>query len=327
MAKIYIPRLRTSHTEEQFLYKKIAVKLTALNHDVLVDEFQYGSEIELNFKNILNETDIIIPIITKETLHSKRFSDELIQLKNYSYHSRDNKLLIPIVDSDIDIDELPDALITINFLSLDSHTDYSFQKIVDKIDESINSFLGRRIATEEKAQEFKEKLEKKAPEYISETLSELNSREKYQRNVASLWYFLGFLFIVFGITVAYYFSERSLIYFKEKENWSLTIFTSLKSLFIIILLIASSKYCFNLGRSFMSESLKIADRIHAISFGKFYLQVFDQQLDANELKEIFRDWNINNQSSSFSNQATSDFDPKIFEKAIEMVDKIKNNDK
>jgi len=77
----------------------------------------------------------------------------------------------------------------------------------------------------------------------------------------------------------------------------------------------------------MSESLKIADRIHAISFGKFYLQVFNQQVEPTEIKEIFRDWNINNQTNTFSSQQSNDYDPKLIEKISELVEKIKGGSK
>lgn len=326
MAKIYIPRIRYNN-DDNSVYKNIVLKLTSLGHNVLVDDLEYGNEIEKSFKNLLNVAQIIIPIITEETLKSNHFYNELIQLRNYTSHSRENKLLIPIVDSSLSIDLLPDILITINFIQLESHSDYSYERAAKKINDAINSFLGKKIATEEKAQELKEKIENKAPGYISETLIELTSREKYQRNIATFWYILGFLSIISGIAVAYLFANHGIIQFKGKENWSLTVFYSLKSLFIIILLISSSKYCFNLAKSYMVESLKVADRIHAISFGKFYLQVFDQQLDSNELKEIFRDWNINNTTTSFSNQTASEFDPKIFEKTAEIIDKIRNKEK
>ena len=76
----------------------------------------------------------------------------------------------------------------------------------------------------------------------------------------------------------------------------------------------------------MSESLKIADRIHAISFGKFYLQIFKNNLNPNDIKEIFRDWNINNQENNFSKQNSDDYDPKLLEKAIEIVNRVKGKE-
>lgn len=71
----------------------------------------------------------------------------------------------------------------------------------------------------------------------------------------------------------------------------------------------------------MNESLKIADRQHAISFGKFYLQVVNE-IEPNDLKEIFRDWNISNRSS-FYDQNPNDFDPKVLENFISLIKNIK----
>jgi len=57
----------------------------------------------------------------------------------------------------------------------------------------------------------------------------------------------------------------------------------------------------------MTESLKNADRIHAISFGKFFLQAFGDNVDAKEVKEVFQHWNISN-STSFSGLDADKFD-------------------
>lgn len=143
---------------------------------------------------------------------------------------------------------------------------------------------------------------------------------------ALIWYTLGFLALLAGVAATIWLSDSGLDSFGEKENWSKTIFFAIKSALIIILLIASSKYSFNLGKSYMNETMKIADRIHAISFGKFYLQVFTKRIETEELKDIFRDWNISNQSS-FMGQKNEDFDPKILEKISKIIDKIKGTEK
>ena len=58
--------------------------------------------------------------------------------------------------------------------------------------------------------------------------------------------------------------------------------------------------------------------MHAISFGKFYLRVFGSNASWPEVKEAFQHWNID-RSSTFSNLATSEFDPKMFESLIELA--------
>ncbi|MBX2979164.1 MAG: toll/interleukin-1 receptor domain-containing protein [Flavobacteriales bacterium] len=324
MAKIYLTGQR-SHSRDNKLFRGLSYRLTELGHKIVSDDIDLGREIEISFRKTLNIADVIIPIITKSSLDSKYFYDELIQLRNYASNI-DNKLVIPILSPNIPFDELPDSFLNINVLRMEGESDSEIDYVAKRIDESINSFLGKKIATEEKAQEIKEKIENTAPTYISQTLTELTKRERYQRNIAFFWYMLGFLALISGVGVAVWFANNGLVSFQGKENWSLTVFYALKSLFIIILLIAASKYCFNLAKSYMSESLKIADRIHAISFGKFYLQVFNQQINPGEIKDIFRDWNINNQTNNFSTQ-TADFDPKLLEKITEIVEKVKSSDK
>lgn len=327
MAKIYLLGQKIEMDKNLSLYYELSYRLKQLGHDIFDEETDYGKEQEYSFKKAIFNSDIIIPIITQYSLKSNNFLNELVQLRNYTSY-RDDKLLIPVVTGDVDFENLPESLFSINFITIrDKLSESEISQIVKKINDAINSFLGKKIATEEKALEIKEKIAKTAPSYISETILDLNRREKYQRRIALFWYVLGFISLISGIVVAFWFSTITLDVFKGNENWSLTTFYALKSIFIIILLVASSKYSFILAKSYMSESLKIADRIHAISFGKFYLQVFNDRINPEEIKEIFRDWNINNQSNNFSNQSTSEYDPKIIERAIDLLYKLKQFEK
>lgn len=327
MAKIYLLGQKIEKDKNLSLYYELSYRLKEIGHDIFDEETDYGKEQEYSFKKAILSSDIIIPIITQYSLKSNNFLNELIQLRNYTSHKND-KLLIPIVTADVDFDRLPESLLSINFITLkDKLSDTEISLTVKKINDAIHSFVGKKFATDENALEIKEKIAKTAPTYIAETILDLNQREKYQRRTALFWYILGFISLISGIVVAFWFSTITLDVFKGQENWSLTTFYALKSIFIIILLIASSKYSFTLAKSYMSESLKIADRIHAISFGKFYLQVFNDRINPEEIKEIFRDWNINNQTNNFSNQSASDYDPKIIERTLELIDKLKNTER
>jgi hypothetical protein len=324
MAKIYLLGQKIEIDKNVSLYYELNYRLKELGHEIFDEETDYGKEQEYSFKKAILTSDIIIPIITSDTLKSKIFLNELVLLRNYTNH-RNDKLLIPVVAGEINFENFPESIISINFITLKNKLlEIEINEVVKKINIAINSFLGKKLATDEHAQEIKVKIETTAPSYINETISDLNKREKYQRRTALFWYILGFASIVSGIGIAFWFSNLTLSVFKEQENWSLTTFYALKSVFIIIILIAASKYSFMLGKSYMSESLKIADRIHAISFGKFYLQIFNDKINPVEIKEIFRDWNINNQINNFSNQSSSDYDPKIIERSIELINKIRN---
>lgn len=309
------------------VYFEIKYRLQEYGHDIVEEDRDFGIEQETSFQEAILMANIIIPVITPFSLKSNKFYDELVQLRNYTIH-REDKILIPVITGDVDFESLPKSLLNIKFIQLKDKFDAKeVDSTAKKINEAINSFLGKKIASDEKAKVIQEKIEKTAPSYISETLSELSKREKYQKTIAQFWYVMGFVALVSGIFVAVWLSDNTLKELQKNDNWSLTVFFGLKSIVIILLLIASSKYSFTLAKSYMSESLKIADRVHAISFGKFYLQVFNDQINPKEIKEIFRDWNINNQNNYFSSQATSDYDPKFMEKMIDIIDKIrhKNN--
>lgn len=74
----------------------------------------------------------------------------------------------------------------------------------------------------------------------------------------------------------------------------------------------------------MTEALKNSDRIHSISFGKFYLQIFRGNLTGDEIKDIFRDWNMDKQTSSFSTLSSNDYDPKLIELIFKVADTLKD---
>jgi len=327
MTKIFLSTSRLRNESDYELLNYLRNALIEKGYSLISDDFEgaviYNNEkSENSYNEILFNAEIIISLITESSIESKSGYNELIRIRNY-VSNVENKLFIPILSSRVSYNNLPESYFLLNAIKLENDSRIEVERIANRIDEYINIFLGKRLANEEKSKELKENLETSAPTYINETLKELEKREGYQRTVSIVWYILGFLSIILGVIIAVWLTTSGIVINNQKENWSLTIFYGIKSIFIIILLITASKYSFNLAKSYMSESLKIADRIHAISFGKFYLQIFKNNINPNEIKEIFRDWNINNQENNFSKQTTDDYDPKLLEKAIDIVNKVK----
>lgn len=93
---------------------------------------------------------------------------------------------------------------------------------------------------------------------------------------------------------------------------------AISAVIVIGLLVALAKYAFTLGKSFMVEALRNADRRHAISFGEFYLRAFGANADWKEVKDAFQHWNID-KGSHFLGQNNAEFDPQIFNLAIEIA--------
>lgn len=60
----------------------------------------------------------------------------------------------------------------------------------------------------------------------------------------------------------------------------------------------------------MVEAIRNGDRIHAISFGKFYIRAYGREATRQEIKEVLGEWNID-KGSSFHTQDAKEIDPNI----------------
>ena len=80
---------------------------------------------------------------------------------------------------------------------------------------------------------------------------------------------------------------------------------------------------FSLAESVGMEAIRNSDRIHAISFGEFYLNAYGKVATRDEVREVFGKWNIDN-GSSFISQSPKDYDPQILENLVLAVEALKD---
>ena len=73
----------------------------------------------------------------------------------------------------------------------------------------------------------------------------------------------------------------------------------------------------------MVEAIRNSDRIHAISFGEFFLNAYGNVATREEVRDVFGNWNIDN-GSSFITQSPKDYDPQIIENLINAVNAFKD---
>lgn len=149
------------------------------------------------------------------------------------------------------------------------------------------------------------KLNESLESYLKEVLSGLEKKERDNRRMAYAWYVLSVLLIAAAIGVAAG-SSPVLV--------SGDIMQGVKSLlsytFVIALVLMLARLCFILGKSFIVESIRNGDRIHAISFGKFFIQAYGSEASRDEIRAVFGEWNID-KGSSFQQQDVKDIDPKL----------------
>ena len=316
-------RIYMSHSyEDQDLANLIADKLSKLSNDIYINpEFpQVGSNWQNALSDSLKKSDVFLVLITENSVNSQFMVSEILAAKAYVNSSSNEKLLIPIL-----FDQMEIPLIIQEIQTIIGKRD-STDEIVSRIKQAMDSFFGRKVAAEEKREERKLQIERTAANYVEEAIQQLKERENNLESKANIWNVIGWGSLVSGVVVAVALLILTIIGSEGSAmGWPEFAFLSLKSLVIVALLVASAKYAFSLAKSYMIESLKNADRIHAISFGKFFLQAFGDNVDAKEVKEVFQHWNISN-TSSFTELDSDNFDPKIVEAILSIADVVKKVD-
>ncbi|PSV98968.1 magnesium transporter MgtE N-terminal domain-containing protein [Photobacterium lipolyticum] len=186
---------------------------------------------------------------------------------------------------------------------------------------------GRLAALQaEHDQKIQERIELKVPEYVSDAIDGLNDKEQEFKTKADEWNTRGANSLKWAIGAAvaalaygaYSFNVAS----QSNIDWLFFTYLILKGLVIIGLLGAFAKHCFNQGNAYMHEALKRSDRVHAIRFGKLYLEIYGNNVEKEDMKSIFENWNIES-DSAFTKVPSPNFEPKtleqmkgIFEKSV-----------
>lgn len=170
-------------------------------------------------------------------------------------------------------------------------------------------------------EESRKKLEQTSQDYVADALEVLNSKEAQFHKISKNWSKTGAASLIvgaiFSVAVTFSISLDSL----KDISWQFLVFAIFKGIITIGLLVGVAKYSFMFSSSYMQESLKNADRRHAINFGKFYLESYGAAADWSEVKEAFEHWNITG-SNAFSNREDMAPDNSTLEKAISLLEKL-----
>lgn len=320
MAKIFI-----SYTQaDKEIVSRLTTELKSRGHEILMDTevMKVGQDFRRTLTNALKSAEGVIAIISERSLNSKYVISEIGMARAFIGESVNKKFLIPILVGDT---EIPNIIEDLYCIRLDEN---NYNAALSLIEQSISSFYGRKEAIDEKETIERQQIEKNASVYIQDATGRLQARERNNKIIGTTWYIAGFITLIFGIWYAV--SGLKNINLLDDTNYWTYVLVILKSIIVIGLLIACSKYAFNLGKSYMHEAMKNADRIHAISFGEFYLKAFGDKINSpSEVKEIFQHWNID-KSSSFLKMDSNSFDPKFNENLIEIIklltEKVKGKD-
>lgn len=314
MAKIY---LSYTHADASFA-NALASALRARHHEPVSDvsALTPGSPWREVLSKALTTADVFVPILTEHSVRAQFVLSEIGAARVIA-QSRGDMLVIPVVLGQIDVPNVVGDLQAI--ISEDSDVEYT----ATEIDRAVLGLVARRAVRQQQQEAKSAQEEKDVSAYVEVAIASLRHNELRERVIATMWFVLGIAAlgggVFFGIEAL---SRAGGTVPKTAADvstaWVGFAWAALKSLVIIGLLLAATKYCFVLGRAHMSEALKSSDRIHAISYGSFYLRAFRGSEAPAGITEVFQHWNITT-PSAFANSSSDQFDPKYVEKIVEIV--------
>ena len=153
------------------------------------------------------------------------------------------------------------------------------------------------------------KIKESLSDYISDVFNSLKASETVNRKKATWLYVLSGLFLFTPCILAVFF-----IFVFSATTDSTRFFSIIGGLlFISILLVSISRLTFTLAKSYMVESIRCSDRIHAISFGRFFLDAYGDNATSDEVINAFSSWNIDNGGTVFRTQSSDDYAPQLIE--------------
>jgi hypothetical protein len=179
---------------------------------------------------------------------------------------------------------------------------------------------GRRVEREE----IQKAVQVNLASFVQVAIDSQKSYESQHRTSARIWYGIGFVALFLSFTTTFILAYNLTVAgggSSVQSDWSRTLSLALLNVVGIAILAAIARYCYSLGKSYMSESLKSSDRIHAIRFGEFFLNIFGSKASTEDIKDAFQHWNID-RNSTFSTLDSAQIDPQVLSAAVQIISSV-----
>ncbi|WP_348649590.1 toll/interleukin-1 receptor domain-containing protein [Rhizobium leguminosarum] len=306
LTKIFI-----SHTGDQGLVvKKLVNELRRAGQHVFVDlDMLPDDDVEQQITNGLESAEVFVLVISGPI--PEWTADEIEVAR--AYGRTRSLLIIPVL---IGEGRVPPQL--------------KYNKAVKAGDREPSAYIADILAIIEGDKERKERfaarkveVERDLAVFVNEAVVRQHEHEAKNRRAAQLWHAAGIAFLLLVLVFAGASSYTALATASSVATYTSVLIIGLLDLVIIGVLTALARYAYSLGKSYMSEALKSADRIHAIQFGKFFLSVYGEKLSPTEVKEAFQHWNID-RTSTFASLDSKEIDPQIYALVSQLMGALSN---
>lgn len=163
------------------------------------------------------------------------------------------------------------------------------EKIKNTQEQIENTKTQLELDRERLTKEFQDRLEETSANYINQTLNGLKTTHESLIDSADTWRELGAIALLVGFCILLYASYRANP-FDPSLSWLSISYISLRGSALLLLVGAFTTYAAKTSASRSEEAEIIADRIHAIEYGAFYLNTYGANASWEQIDSAFRHW-------------------------------------
>ena len=311
--KIFISYSHYDREIAQILHRNFAER----GFDVSWDgNITFGSRLDELQKMIL-DCDVFLVIVSGNSIESNYVQSEISLALGYM--GTRNKPIIPYILERVE-KYIPSNLLQYQCFMGTEDIESDAIELANAIEKIKGSILAKQEETQkalntarEVATEKVEVVKRNLAEYTDEVFERLKKNEKRDRRMAFAFYCLSVLFLIVTALI----SIKRIMPITSNADALKSVEYIISNILALTIIIALSRLSFTLGKAFMTSALRSEDRIHAISFGKFFIQAYGDEATRDEVRAVFGEWNID-KGTSFHSQSSSDFDPNIMN-AFEII--------
>lgn len=196
---------------------------------------------------------------------------------------------------------------------------YEINKKQTELDEEINK---TKIEMKRYTEEHQQKLQKSSSDFVKYTVNDLVSREGKLSKISSIWSCAGAAVLFVGLVVTIIISIKNFSSTSEVITWPYLVYFSFKGIIVLTIIGLFTRYNFINSGNYMQEAIKLANQIHKIRFGQFYIETYGATATWEEAKEAFANWNGDEKSNWEKNIQYDEFNNGLSMLAS-AIDKIK----
>ncbi|WP_333706471.1 hypothetical protein, partial [Vibrio hepatarius] len=153
--------------------------------------------------------------------------------------------------------------------------------------------------------ENKDKIKENAVRIINSAYEKRKSEKERLSYTSYLYAALMTIMIFIGIATLYQVYKDTSFFYEKNITWTTAIFYLLKNFFLLAGYIVAIRFLAQFSDKYFKAAQEEENRIHNMTYGKFYVETYASVVDTEEIKEALSDWRTKPSKSEEETSSTT----------------------